>query len=93
MANKSTATVTSITKKSKQPLAKLAKSTKKINAGGLNPDAIIRNNLKKTARAQHNAERHLTLDGKTVREALESRLVEAKDLRYDLSKDFICLDD
>ena len=48
----------------------------KINSGNLDLNAIY-TATGKVARAQHNADRHATLNGQTVRAALESRLVNA----------------
>lgn len=57
----------------------------KINAGGLNVN-LIYTATGKVARATHNAERHTALNGKTVGEALATRLVNAADIKYDLAK-------
>ena len=62
----------------------------KINAGGLNVN-LIYTATGKVARASHNAERHKALNGKTVGDALASRLVNAADIKYDLAKGFITL--
>ena len=75
----------------KRPLAEIAKSTPRINGGGLNLEAILMDNPEKIARAPHNQERHKELSGKTVREALASRLVDARDIRYDITKGFMTL--
>ena len=75
----------------KRPLAEIAKSTPRINGGGLNLEAILMDNPEKIARATHNQERHKELSGKTVREALASRLVDARDIRYDITKGFMTL--
>ena len=64
-------------------------TTAKVNSGGLNLDAVLKDNPEKTARATHNAERHKSLDGKTIREALATRLVDSRDIRYDLKKGFM----
>ena len=64
--------------------------TVKINAGGLNVN-LIYTATGKVARATHNAERHTALNGKTVGEALATRLVNAADIKYDLAKGFITL--
>ena len=65
-------------------------ATKKISSGGLPLNAIY-TATGKIARATHNADRHATLSGKTVKEALETRLVTAADIKYDLKKGFITL--
>tara|TARA_R110002110_G_scaffold82459_6_gene214377 strand:- start:574 stop:807 length:234 start_codon:yes stop_codon:yes gene_type:complete len=62
----------------------------KINSGNLDLNAVY-TATGKVARATHNADRHVTLNGKTVREALQSRLVNAADIKYDLKKGFITL--
>ena len=76
-------------KSAKRPLA--ASTTKKVNAGGLDLKATLTNNKEKVARAPSNAERHLSLDGKTVEEALATRLVDARDIKYDISKGFMLI--
>jgi|TARA_R100000781_G_scaffold29964_1_gene21977 hypothetical protein len=80
-------------KSAKRPLADIAKTTteKKVNAGGLNLDAIILDNPDKIARAQHNQERHKDMSGKTIRDALATRRVDARDIRYDLQKGFMTI--
>ena len=91
-AKKASPTVTATKSKSaKRPLAEIAKSTPRINGGGLNLEAILMDNPEKIARATHNQERHKELSGKTVREALASRLVDARDIRYDITKGFMTL--
>lgn len=67
------------------------KPTVKISSGNLDLTAIY-TATGKVARATHNADRHATLNGKTVKEALESRLVNAADIKYDLAKGFITLE-
>jgi hypothetical protein len=67
------------------------KNEVKVNAGGLDLTATY-TATGKVARAQHNADRHVALNGKTVREALESRLVSAQDIKYDIAKGFITLE-
>ena len=62
----------------------------KINLGGLNGNAIY-TATGKVARAEHNAARHKTLNGKTVSAAIASRLVNAADVKYDVAKGFITL--
>ena len=47
----------------------------KINSGNLDLNAVY-TATGKVARATHNADRHVTLNGKTVREALQSRRFE-----------------
>ena len=63
----------------------------KINLGGLNGNAIY-TATGKVARAQHNADRHTALNGKTVTEALITRQVNAQDIKYDVAKGFITLE-
>ena len=63
----------------------------KVNLGGLD-GAMIYTATGKVARAKHNAERHLALNGKTVTEALATRLVNAQDIKYDLARGFITLE-
>ena len=63
----------------------------KVNLGGLNGD-LIYTPTGKVARATHNAERHLALSGMTVTEALATRLVNAQDIKYDLTRGFITLE-
>jgi len=77
----------------KRPLAKIAKEAaeKVVSARGLDLDAILKNNADKMARATHNQERHEDMDGLTVRDALASRRVDARDIRYDLAKGFMTL--
>ncbi len=43
----------------------------------------------KVARAEHNAERHKKLNGMTVKQALDSRLVTKADISYDLKLEFM----
>ena len=62
-----------------------------VNAGGLDLKATLTNNKDKVARAPSNAERHLSLDGTTVAEALATRLVDARDIKYDISKGFMLI--
>ena len=79
-------------KSAKRPLADIAASTtKKVNAGGLDLKAVLINNKDKVARAPTNAERHLALDGKTVEEALATRLVDARDIKYDINLGFMLI--
>ena len=63
----------------------------KINLGGLNGNAIY-TATGKVARAQHNADRHVALNGKTVSDAIATRLVNAQDVKYDVAKGFITLE-
>ena len=78
-------------KSAKRPLAEIAKTNPKINGGGLDLDAILLDNPEKTARAAQNQERHKELSGKTIKDALASRMVDARDIRYDLTKGFMTL--
>ena len=68
-----------------------AASAVKINLGGLNGNAIYPA-TGKVARAQHNADRHVALNGKTVSDAIATRLVNAQDVKYDVAKGFITLE-
>ena len=68
-----------------------AASAVKINLGGLNGNAIY-TATGKVARAQHNAARHVALNGKTVSDAIATRLVNAQDVKYDVAKGFITLE-
>ena len=63
----------------------------KVNLGGID-GSLICTPTGKIARATHNAERHLTLSGMTVTEALATRLVNAQDIKYDLARGFITLE-
>ena len=63
----------------------------KVNLGGLDGDAIY-TATGKIARAQHNADRHVALNGMTVKEALTTRQVNAQDIKYDIAKGFISLE-
>ena len=67
------------------------KTEVKINLGGLDGDAIY-TATGKVARAHHNADRHTELNGKTVKEAIATRLVNAADVKYDVAKGFITLE-
>ena len=79
-------------KSAKRPLADIAASTtKKVKAGGLDLKAVLINNKDKVARAPTNAERHLALDGKTVEAALATRLVDARDIKYDINLGFMLI--
>jgi hypothetical protein len=78
-------------KSAKRPLAEIVKTTPKINGGGLDLDAILLDNPEKMARAAQNQERHKELSGKTIKDALASRMVDARDIRYDLTKGFMTL--
>ena len=69
----------------------IAKTTPKVNSGGLDLEAILKDNPDKIARATHNQERHKELNGKTVQQALATRLVDARDIRYDIAKGFMTL--
>lgn len=65
------------------------KSNKNTQVKGLDLDRVIIDNKEKMARSKENAERHEELSGMTVRDALATRRVEAKDIRYDLDKGFM----
>ena len=67
------------------------KNEVKVNLGGLD-GSLIYTATGKIARATHNAERHLALNGMTVTEALGTRLVNAQDIKYDLGRGFITLE-
>ena len=70
---------------------KVVAAQPKINLGGLD-GAFIYTATGKIARAQHNADRHATLNGMTVTEALVTRQVNAQDIKYDIAKGFIKLE-
>jgi hypothetical protein len=83
---------TAVSKKiAKQPLAKIVQLTPKVRSGGLDPSAVLVNNPSKVARSPENAQRHLDWNGKTVRQVLESRQGDSRDINYDLSKGFMTL--
>ena len=63
---------------------------KVVNLGGLNPTAVYTATGKVT-RAQHNAERHSSLSGQPVEQAIASRQVTAQDIKYDVAKGFVKL--
>ena len=65
-----------------------AKPATKVNGGGLDLDAVLIR-TDKVARADHNRDRHKDLDGMTVFDALATRRVDARDIRYDISKGFM----
>ena len=67
------------------------KNEVKVNLGGLD-GSLIYTATGKVARAQHNADRHQALSGKTVKEAIATRLVNAQDVKYDVAKGFITLE-
>ena len=99
-AKKASPKVTAITKAksmanksalAKRPLAAIAKTTTKVSSGGLDLQAILKANPDKIARATHNQDRHRELSGKTVQEALATRMVDARDIRYDVAKGFMLL--
>jgi hypothetical protein len=46
----------------------------------------------KVARAEHNAERHKALNGKTVGEALGGKNYTKADLNYDLKMEFLSIE-
>ena len=73
------------------PATKPAKQEKPINLGGLD-SALIYTATGKIARAQHNADRHVALNGLTVKAALGSRMVNAQDIKYDVAKGFVTLE-
>jgi hypothetical protein len=75
----------------KRPLASMAKAAPRVNSGGLDLNALLVNVPERVARSTTNAERHLEWNGKTVREVLEQRLGDARDIRYDLDKGFMTL--
>tara|TARA_R110002020_G_scaffold84649_3_gene209493 strand:- start:142 stop:441 length:300 start_codon:yes stop_codon:yes gene_type:complete len=91
-AKKASPTATATAPKTSKSLKEIVSTTTaKVNSGGLDLDAVLKDNPEKTARATHNAERHKSLDGKTVREALATRLVDSRDIRYDVQKGFMYL--
>ena len=53
---------------------------KVVNLGGLNPKAVY-TATGKVARAQHNAERHSSLNGVTVADALATRQVTEAEIK------------
>ena len=63
----------------------------KVNLGGLD-GALIYTATGKVARAPHNAERHVNLNGMTVTEALATRQIDAAGIKYDLGRGFIALE-
>ena len=63
----------------------------KVNLGGLD-GALIYTATGKVARAPHNAERHVNLNGMTVTEALATRQIDATGIKYDLGRGFIALE-
>ena len=67
------------------------KTEVKVNLGGLNGD-LIYTATGKLARAPHNAERHVALNGMTVTEALTTRQIDAAGIKFDLSTGFITLE-
>ena len=67
------------------------KTEVKVNLGGLNGD-LIYTATGKLARAPHNAERHVALNGMTVTEALATRQIDAAGIKYDLGRGFITLE-
>ena len=67
------------------------KAVKEVNLGGLN-GSLIYTATGKVARADHNAERHQLLNGKTVTEAIASRVVAATDIKYDVAKGYVTLE-
>ena len=63
----------------------------KVNLGGLD-GALIYTATGKLARAPHNVERHVNLNGMTVTEALATRQIDAAGIKYDLGGGFITLE-
>ena len=73
-------------------LASVAQATKSnVRSGGLDLNAVLKANFEKTPRSDQNIHRQKELNGKTVEEALASRLVDARDIKYDLDKGFMVL--
>lgn len=60
---------------------------------GLPANAVYTNIPNKVARAQHNADRHLAFNGKTVKELLTIKptVITHADIKYDVNKGFIKL--
>ena len=83
--------MTNVIKENNMKTTTNKKTEVKVNLGGLNGD-LIYTPTGKVARATHNAERHLALSGMTVTEALATRLVNAQDIKYDLTRGFITLE-
>jgi hypothetical protein len=81
----------SIKTKPLTPTAPTAPTAPKVNLGNLN-GSLIYTATGKVARAGHNANRHKSLNGKTVLAALTTRLVNAADIKYDVAKGFITLE-
>lgn len=76
----------------KGQLSKIAETNSiRINLGNLDPDLVI-TKTGKMPRVQHNLERVNDFHGKTVREALESRRMDARDIKYDVDKGFYTLE-
>ena len=67
------------------------KAVKAVKLGGLDGN-LIYTATGKVARAEHNAERHQLLNGKTVTEAIASRVVAAIAIKYDVAKGYVTLD-
>jgi len=65
---------------------------KTVNTAGLDPSAIY-TATGKLARAAHNADRHVAYNGKSVQELLANRLLATADIKYDLAKGFITLEE
>ena len=89
-ATKKTTTKKVVTPTASKPLAAIAQTKPNVRSGGLQLTAVLAN-FEKTPRSDSNLERQKTLDGKTVEEALASRLVDARDIKYDLDKGFMTL--
>tara|TARA_R110000796_G_scaffold104855_1_gene214791 strand:- start:14061 stop:14348 length:288 start_codon:yes stop_codon:yes gene_type:complete len=90
-ATKKTTTKKVVTPTASKPLAAIAQTKPNVRSGGLQLTAVLKANFEKTPRSDSNLERQKTLDGKTVEEALASRLVDARDIKYDLDKGFMTL--
>lgn len=73
-------------------IASASKNAPQIRAGGLDVTATIRVVPNNKARGERNIERQKLYNGLTVSEALEKRIVDSRDLKYDLSKNFITLE-
>ena len=62
-----------------------------VNLGGLN-GSLIYTATGKVARAAQNIERHQLLNGKTVKEAIATRVVAPLDIKYDVAKGYVTLE-
>ena len=74
-------------------IASASKATPPVRAGGLNVNAIIRVNPNNKVRSEANAARQKAYDGLTVGQALEQRIVDARDLKYDSAKNYITFEE